>query len=161
MKFDHGIPVIDERPVRIAAGILFGLILLAILNFMRSGDFTPIYWFVAFISADLSIRVFLNPEFSPTIAFGNLFTRKGTPHWIGLPQKKFAWILGLALAIAMIVSTQILGERNPIASLACISCVMLLMYESIFGVCVGCSLYAKVFPNKPTVCPDGSCSINS
>lgn len=161
MKFDHGIPVIDERPVRIAAGILFGLILLAILNFMRSGDFTPIYWFVAFISADLSIRVFLNPKYSPTIGIGNLFTRTGTPHWIGLPQKKFAWVLGLTLAIAMIVSTQLLGERNPIASLACISCVMLLMYESVFGVCVGCSVYSKVFPSKPTVCPDGSCEVNS
>lgn len=161
MKFDHGIPVIDERPVRIAAGILFGLILLAILNFMRSGDFTPIYWFVAFISVDLLIRITVNPKYSPTIAMGDLFARNGTPHWIGLPQKKFAWALGLALAVLMIVSTQLLGERNPLASLACISCVMLLMYESVFGVCVGCSLYTKVFPDKPTVCPDGSCEIKS
>ncbi|MEY3408085.1 MAG: hypothetical protein RL038_1146 [Actinomycetota bacterium] len=161
MHFDHGIPVIDERPVRISAGILFGLILLAIFNFMRTGDFTPIYLFVGFISIDLLIRILINPKFSPTIAIGNLFTRSGTPHWIGIPQKKFAWTLGLVLALVMVSSTFLLGERNPIASLSCMACLMLLMYESIFGVCVGCTLYGKLFPNKPTVCPDGSCEIKT
>jgi Domain of unknown function (DUF4395) len=157
--FDHGIPVIDERPIRIAAGILFGLIGIAVINLILTGDFTPIFWFVGFISVDLSIRIFIGARFSPTIAIAELFTKNGTPQWVGLPQKRFAWMLGLFLAVVMVVSTQVMGERNPIASLTCMACVLLLMYEAFFGVCVGCTVYAKLFPSKPTVCADGSCEV--
>jgi hypothetical protein len=159
-KFEHGIPVIDERPLRIAAGILFSLSVLSIFRIGATGDFSWLLIFVTFITADLLIRIFLNPNLSPTVAIGNLFTRGGTPRWVGLAQKQFAWILGVLLAAILLISFELIGQRNPIASLACIGCLTLLMYEAFFGVCVGCTLYGKVFPNKPTICADGSCEYN-
>lgn len=151
------VPVLDEREVRAGAGILFLLALVAFMNSWLVGDFHYTRVFVVAFLVDFVVRVAINPKFSPTLILGRLAVRRQAPEWTGAPQKRFAWGIGLALAAAMfylIVLNEVVG---PLNLLICLFCLLLLFFESAFGICIGCKIYELAFRKSAQHCPGGVC----
>ena len=78
--------------------------------------------------------------------------------YVGAPQKRFAWAIGFAMALLMLYLTFIKGVIGPINMLVCGTCLLLLFFESSFGICIGCKLYDMFSKNKVELCPGNVCS---
>lgn len=156
----YTIPVLNEREIRAAAGMLFFIMLLSIQNAMR-GNFTMLKFAVIGFLLDMMIRVFINPRYAPTLILGRLFVRNQTPEYVGARQKKFAWQIGIALAVVMFVLIDILNTVSPISGLICFVCLIFLFFESVFGICLGCKVYPIFFKDKVQYCPGEVCDIKS
>lgn len=153
----YDIPVLNERAVRASAGILFALAMVAFMNAWLLGNFQPTRLFVLAFLADFAVRLFVNPRFAPSLIVGEWIVRRQQPEWVGAPQKRFAWALGFALALAMaflVVVRQVVG---PVNLLVCATCLLLLFFESAFGICLGCRLYDLFRPGQAQLCPGGAC----
>lgn len=85
--------------------------------------------------------------------------RKQKPEYVGAPQKRFAWALGLAIAAFMSVWVIGLNLAGPVAILGCLTCIFLLFLETAFGICVGCKIYGAIRPDTVMLCPGGACEI--
>ena len=97
----YEVPVLNEREIRASAGILFFFALVSFMNSWLMGNFRLTRIFVIAFLIDFSIRVLVNPKFSPSIILGRLAVRNQIPEYSGAPQKRFAWSVGLALAVTM------------------------------------------------------------
>lgn len=157
----YSIPVLNEREIRAAAGILF-LIMFISIQQAAAGDFTPIKYAVIGFLVDMLIRVFINPKYAPTLIIGRLIVRNQTPEYVGAQQKKFAWKIGIALAITMLVLLVIVNSYSPITGIICFMCLIFLFFESVFGICLGCKTYPWFFgKDKLQYCPGEVCEIKS
>src|SRR4051794_22905895 len=85
----YDIPVLNEREIRAAAGILFLATFISLMLIVFKNNFLPIKYVITFFLADLLIRVFVNPRFSPTLITGRLIVRNQVPEYVGARQKKF------------------------------------------------------------------------
>lgn len=153
------IPVLNEREIRAAAGILFFLMLVSILTVIMKGDFTLLKYAVTIFLTDMIIRVFVNPKFAPTLIVGRWIVRNQVPEYVGAPQKKFAWIIGVVLAVTMFVLLNIVNSYSPITGLICLICIIFLFFESAFGICLGCKFYPLFFKDKVQYCPGEVCEV--
>ncbi len=156
---DYPVRVINEREARAGAGILFFLALIAFMNAWLSGDFAPTKLVVVGFFADFFIRVLINPRYSPSLVLGRLAVRNQIPEYVGAPQKRFAWALGLALATAMLYLVVFNNVRGPINMLTCSLCLLLLFFETAFGICIGCKLYNLFNKAQAQLCPGGVCAV--
>jgi hypothetical protein len=86
--------------------------------------------------------------------------RHQEPEYVGAPQKRFAWAIGFSLALLMLYLIVIKGVIGPINMLVCGTCLLLLFFESSFGICIGCKLYDLFSKNKVELCPANVCSFN-
>jgi hypothetical protein len=154
-------PVLNEREIRASAGILFLGIFTSVMFIEFKNDFLPIKYFIAIFLADFLIRVFLNPRFSPTLIIGRLIVANQTPEYVGAAQKKFAWIIGVALSAAMFILMIVLNSYSLITGIICITCLIFLFFESAFGICLGCKFYPLFFKEKPKRCPGEICDVKS
>jgi hypothetical protein len=153
------IPVLNEREIRAAAGILFLATYTALLFILFSGNFIPIKYIITIFLADFLIRVFINPKFSPTLILGRLIVRNQTPEYVGAAQKKFAWIIGVVLAATMFVFFIIVNAYSVITGIICLICLIFLFFESAFGICLGCKFYPLFFKDKVQYCPGEVCDV--
>lgn len=151
--------VLNEREVRASAGILFFLAMIAFMNAWLTGNFVPTRIFVIAFLIDFGIRVLVNPRFAPSLVLGRFMVRKHTPEFVGAPQKRFAWGVGLALAIAMLWLVVIERVIGPINLIICATCLLLMFFESAFGICVACKLYNLFHREKAELCPGGVCEV--
>ncbi len=156
----YTVPVLNERAVRAAAGILFFFAMVTFMNAMLLGNFQPTRVFVVAFLIDFTVRIFVNPKFSPSLILGQWMVRKQEPEYVGAPQKRFAWAIGFALALLMLYLIVIKGVIGPINMLVCGTCLLLLFFESSFGICIGCKLYDMLSKNKVELCPGNVCSYN-
>lgn len=154
----YNIPVLNEREIRASAGILFLFAFIAITSAVL-GDFLLLKYFIIIFLADFLIRVFVNPKFSPTLIIGRLIVKNQVPEYVGAPQKKFAWIIGLVLAITMLVLVVIVNSFSPITGIICLICLIFLFFESAFGICLGCKVYSKIYKEKAQYCPGEICEL--
>ena len=152
------VPVLNERAVRAAAGILFFFAMVTFMNAMLLGNFQPTRVFVIAFLIDFTLRIFVNPKFSPSLILGQWAVRKQEPEYVGAPQKRFAWAIGFTLALLMLYLIVIKGVIGPINMLVCGTCLLLLFFESSFGICIGCKLYEMLSKNKVELCPGNVCS---
>lgn len=153
----YEVTVLNEREVRAAAGILFFLAMIAFMNAWLAGDFAPTRIFVIAFLIDFGLRVLVNPRYAPSLVLGRFMVRKMTPELVGAKQKRFAWGVGLILAAAMLWLVVIERVIGPINLLICATCLMLMFFESAFGICVACKLY-NLFHREPAAhCPGGVC----
>lgn len=153
------VPVLNERAVRAAAGILLMLAMVAFMNAWLLGNFQPTRVFVVAFLIDFTLRVCVNPRFAPSLIIGQWLVRKQQPEWVGAPQKRFAWAIGMVLALGMfylVVLQQVVGPLNIIV---CAACITLLFFESAFGICIGCKLYNAIRPGQAQLCPGGVCEV--
>jgi hypothetical protein len=156
----YAVPVLNERAVRAAAGILFFFAMVTFMNAMLLGNFQPTRVFVMAFLIDFTVRIFVNPKFSPSLILGQWIVRNQEPEYVGAPQKRFAWAIGFTLALLMLYLIVIKGVIGPINMLVCGTCLLLLFFESSFGICVGCKLYDLLSKNKVELCPGNVCSYN-
>ncbi len=151
--------VVNEREVRAAAGIMFLGAFIAFMNAWLLGNFNYIKLFVIIFLSDFTIRLFISPQFSPAMILGRIFVRNQTVEYAGAPQKKFAWLLGWALAVTMFFLVVTFDVRGPLNLSICLICLTLLFFEAAFGICIGCKLYNLFNKEKAKLCPGGACAI--
>jgi hypothetical protein len=155
----YEIPVLNEREIRAAAGILFTWAFLAVLTAIMKGNFAILKYFILAFLVDFLIRVFINPKFSPTLIIGRLIVRRQTPEYVGAAQKKFAWIIGLILVLIMLVLVVFVNSYSAITGIICLICLIFLLFESSFGICLGCLFYGWFYGKKARYCPGEVCEI--
>ena len=155
----YNIPVLNEREIRAAAGILFLTTFTSLMFILFKGNFIPIKYVITFFLTDFMIRVFINPKFSPTLIFARLIVQNQTPEYVGAAQKKFAWIIGVALSAIMFFFFVIVNAFSPFTGIICLICLIFLFFESVFGICLGCKFYPLFFKDKVQYCPGEVCDV--
>jgi hypothetical protein len=157
----YDIPVLNEREVRAAAGILFLIIFISLMIIIFKNDFSLAKYSITFFLTDFIIRVFINPKFSPSLIVGRLIVRNQAPEYVGAKQKKFAWTIGVVLSAIMFVFLLLVNAYSPITGIVCLMCLIFLFFESAFGICLACKLYASIFRDKVQYCPGEVCDAKS
>ena len=154
----YDVRVLNEREARAAAGILFIGAFIGLTNGVMLGTAVFSEYFVSFFALDFIIRV-INPRYAPSLLLGRVFVQNQTPEYVGATQKRFAWAVGLFLALPMFYYLVIDFQPNPIKVFVCLLCMLLLFLESAFSVCLGCKIFNLVKKEKATHCPGGACEI--
>ncbi len=157
----YNVAVLNEREIRAAAGILFVLMFVSILLAAIKGDFLLLKYATVIFLTDILIRVLVNPKFSPTLILGRLIVRNQVPEYVGAPQKKFAWIIGIVLASTMFILMVLVNSFSPITGIICLICLVFLFFETSFGICLGCKFYPLFFKDKVQYCPGEVCDVKS
>ena len=152
----YNIPVLNEREIRAAAGILFLMMFISILGASSKGEFLLLKYVVTIFLTDILIRVFINPKFSPSLIIGRLIVKNQVPEYVGAKQKKFAWIIGIVLATIIFIYLVIVNAFSPITGIICLICLIFLFFETAFGICLGCKFYPIFYRKKAQYCP-GKC----
>jgi len=154
----YPVRVVNERAVRAAAGLLF---FPAVVSFMHSfllGNFQHTRLFIVVFLIDMALRM-VSPRLAPSMIVGAWIVRHQTPEWVGAPQKRFAWGLGLLLGLAMLYLMVFNRYIGPANMLICGACLTLMFFESAFGICLGCKLYNLFNQDKAQLCPGGVCEV--
>lgn len=157
----YDIPVLNEREIRAAAGILFLVLFISLVLILSNGNFVPIKYGITLFMTDMLIRVFINPKFSPALIIGRLIVRNQVPQYVGAQQKKFAWIIGVILSSLMFIFLVIVNAFSPITGITCLVCLIFLFFETAFGICIGCKIYALIYKQKAQYCPGEICDAKS
>ena len=157
----YEIPVLNEREIRAAAGIMFLATFISLMMIINSANFIAIKYVISLFLADFAVRIFINPKYSPTLILGRLIVRSQTPEYVGAKQKYFSWIIGLVLSGAMFFFLVLLNTFSIITGLTCLVCLIFLFFESAFGICIGCKMYSLIYKDKAQYCPGEVCDIKS
>lgn len=153
------IPVLNERAVRASAGIMFFWAIVGFMHALLKGNFEPIRVFIVVFLIEIGIRIFISPRFAPIYIIGQWVVRKQQAEWCGAPQKRFAWGIGFVLAVGMLYLMVINRVVGPINMLVCSICLLLMFFESAFGICIGCKIYNLFNKEKAKLCPGGVCEV--
>jgi len=153
--------VLNEREIRAAAGILFLATFISLMLIVFKNNFMPIKYVITGFLADFIIRVFINPQFSPTLIIGRLIVGNQTPEYVGAKQKKFAWTIGVILSATMFIFMVVINSYSPVTGVICLICLLFLFFESAFGICLGCKFYPLFFKEKVQRCPGEVCDTRS
>ena len=156
----YSVPVLNERAVRAAAGIVFLFAIIAFMNAWLSGNFQPTRVFVVAFLVDFSLRIFINPRYAPSMILGQWMVRRQQPEFVGAPQKRFAWAIGFVLALTMLYLIVIKHVVGPVNLLTCAACLVLLFFETAFGICIGCKVYNLFNKEQAQLCPGGVCEVS-
>ena len=157
----YSIPVLNEREIRAAAGIMFLFIFFALMLIVFRNDFVLVKYAISIFFTDFIIRVFISPRFSPSLIIGRLIVRNQVPEYVGAQQKKFAWIIGLVLSAIMFIFLVVINAYSPITGIGCLICLIFLFFESVFGICLGCKFYSMIYKKKAQYCPGEICDLKS
>jgi hypothetical protein len=154
----YAIPVLNEREIRAGAGILFVLMFVAITRAALLARFTLLKFAAVFFLADILIRVVVSPRYAPFLVLGRLIVRNQVPEYVGAPQKRFAWIIGIALATTMVALAAVANTYGPITGIICLVCLVFLLFETAFGICLGCKVYPLFHKGEVQHCPGEVCT---
>jgi hypothetical protein len=157
----YDIPVLNEREIRAAAGIMFVVIYTSLMLIIFNNDFRMVKYVVALFLIDFMIRVFINPKFSPSLIIGRLIVSNQVPEYVGAKQKKFAWIIGLLLAGLMFTLLVVVNAYSLLTGIGCLLCLIFLFFESVFGICLACKVYRVLYGEKAQYCPGEVCDVKS
>ena len=157
----YDIPVLNEREIRASAGIFFFATFMSLMLIIFRGNFLPIKYVITIFFVDFIIRVLINPRYSPSLIVGRLIVGNQAPEYVGARQKKFAWVIGLALSATMFTFLVIVNAYSPITGITCLVCLTFLFFESAFGICLGCKVYALFNKGKTQYCPGEVCDKKS
>jgi hypothetical protein len=150
-------PVLNEREIRAAAGLLFLVMFISLMLILLKQDFLLIKYVITAFFIDFIIRVLIHPKFSPTLILGRLVVSRQVPEYVGAPQKKFAWTIGLVLSGLMFLLLVVLNSYSVITGITCFICLGFLFFETAFGICVGCVFYRIFYKEEPQYCPGEMC----
>ncbi len=153
----YSIPVLNEREVRAAAGMMFLATFISLMQILFKGNFVPIKYVLIIFLTDFSIRLFVNPKFAPILIIGRLIVSNQNPEYVGAAQKKFAWYIGLILSATMFVLMVIINSFSYITGIVCLICLILMFFETAFGICLGCKIYKTFNKEKVQYCPGEVC----
>jgi len=153
----YGVPVLNEREIRAAAGLFFLATYTSLLFILFKGNFLLIKYVITIFLLDFLLRVLVSPRFSPSLIIGRLIVRGQTPEYVGAQQKKFAWSIGVVLSATMFVLMVLVNSYSPITGIICLICLAFLFFESVFGICLGCKFYPLFYKRRPQLCPGEVC----
>lgn len=157
----YNIPVLNEREIRAAAGIMFVVIYTSLMLIIFNNDFRMVKYVIALFFIDFTIRVFINPKFSPSLIIGRLIVSNQVPEYVGAKQKKFAWIIGVILSASMFVLLIVINATGPVTGIVCLLCLIFLFFEAVFGICLACKVYRLIYGEKAQYCPGEVCDVKS
>jgi hypothetical protein len=157
----YPVPVLNEREIRAAAGMLFLATFLSLLFILFRSNFIPIKFVIPAFLIDFLIRVFVNPRFSPTLIAGRLIVGGQNPEYVAAKPKRLAWVIGIALSATMFILMVVMNTFGPITGITCLVCLVFLFFESAFGICLGCKFYRLVYREAPTLCPGEVCEVKA
>ena len=157
----YAVPVLNEREIRAAAGILFLATFLSLLFILFRGNFIPIKFVIPFFLADFLVRVGVSPRFSPTLILGRLIVGNQRPEYVAAEPKRLAWIIGVALSATMFVLMVLMNTYSPVTGIICLVCLIFLFFEAAFGICLGCKFYRLVYRKIPELCPGEVCEVKA
>lgn len=152
----YDLPVLNEREVRAGAGILFFITTVVFLGAWHADLMLPAQVMIIAFFVDFAVRVFA-PRFSPSLILGRIAVSGQKPEYTGAAPKRFAWMIGLALASFMLVTLVFMREMSVVNFSICGVCIVLLFMESSFGICLGCVIYNKVLKREQSLCAGGIC----
>jgi hypothetical protein len=155
----YNIPVLNEREIRASAGILFVFMFISLMLIIFKGSFLMIKYVIIIFLIDMIVRVFVNPRYSPTLIISRLIVSRQNPEYVGAAQKRFAWMIGIALASMMFVLMVVVNSYSVITGLTCLVCLTFLFFESAFGICIGCVFYKLFYKEKAQYCPGEICDV--
>lgn len=160
-------PVVNEREIRGAAGIMFAIAMATFMYVFITRDYAPMYIVVPLFWMDFFLKTMFQPEWSIFGTIARIVVRKQKPEYVGAIQKRFAWAIGLFLASIMMVGPIFFEVRGLLPISICSICIFFMWLESAFGICVGCKMYTALIhqgvikkPDVQPVCPGGVCSIS-
>ena len=156
----YDIPVLNEREIRAAAGLLFLMMFISVMNAALIANFVMLKFAVIIFLTDIMIRVFISPRYAPTLILGRLIVRNQNPEYVGAAQKKFAWYIGVVLGVLFFTFTVAMNSVSPISGIICFICLIFLFFEAVFGICLGCLFYPVFFKEKLQYCPGEICDVN-
>jgi hypothetical protein len=136
---------------------MFVALAISLVLILFKQDFTLVKYVIIIFLADFIIRVFVSPRFSSMLIIGRLIVSRQVPEYVGAPQKKFAWKIGLALSSLMFLLLVVLNSYSTITFVSCVLCLLFLFFESAFGICLGCWLYNMLYKNEASICAGGTC----
>ena len=133
--------------MRAAAGVtmVIGAVAFAYAYFTK--QYVPLQVAASLFFAEFLIRVTLGLRYSPVGVLARAMTFGRAPEWVSTKPKRFAWTLGLAMALAMTVITNS-GIRGPLPRTMCLICLTLMWMESALGLCLGCKIYGLLRPPR-------------
>jgi hypothetical protein len=157
----YDVPVLNEREIRAAAGMMFLAILIAVMLVLLRHDFLFLKYVVVVFLTDFIIRVFVSPHFSPVLIIGRMIVSAQVPEYTGAAQKKFAWKIGLGLSGLMFFLLIILNSYSVITGVGCLLCLVFLFFESAFGICLGCIVYEWLYKKETVLCAGDACRVKT
>ena len=162
-KFGEVIPeydfeIFNEREIRAGAGILFAIGLSGYVTGLTTGDFRIMQGFAILFLLDMIIRLTISPRYSPVLVTARFAVLRQKPEWVSARPKRFAWWLGVFLALSTCFLMGRVGAPLLLVLTMCGTCLTLLFLETAFGICVGCMLQQKLTRTKPELCPGDSCN---
>lgn len=162
----YDIKVVNEREARAGAGLLFLLGFISFINCMVTKSLLVTQIFIGVFLVEFIIRVLINPKYAPSLIMGRFMVNNQVPEYVGASQKRFAWGIGLGLALLLFGLTILFPSSTPIGEeslhnaligLSCMTCLVLLYFEAVFGICIGCKIYNKFNKDEAKYCPGGVC----
>lgn len=154
----YQVRVLNEREIRAAAGIMFFFAFLALLLILFKGTFLLAKFVIYLFFIDFLIRLVINPRYAPTLIIGRMIVGNQTPEYVGAPQKRFSWFIGLALSGVMFGLMIVYNTWSIFTGLSCLFCLIFLFFESVFGICLGCLVYNLIYKEKAKLCPGNVCA---
>jgi hypothetical protein len=155
--------VVNEHEVRAAAGLTMAIGAVAFAYAYFTKQYVPLQVAASLFFAEFLIRVTAGLRYSPIGIVARVLMLGRAPEWVSTKPKRFAWTLGLAMALPMAVITNS-GIRGPLPRTICLICLTLMWMESALGLCLGCKIYGLLvrrgwIGTDPAieVCADGSC----
>ena len=155
----YSIPVLNNREIRATAGIMFLLAFISLILILSVGNFVPVKYVLSVFVIEFSIRIFIAPKFAPLLIIGGFIVGNQNPEYVGAAQKKFAWYIGFVISTVMFFLLVVANAYSPITGFACLICLILMFFESAFGICLGCKLYGILKKDKAQYCPGEICDV--
>jgi len=162
----YEVKVLNEREARAGAGLLFLLGFISFINCMVTKSLLITQIFIGVFLFEFIMRVLINPKYAPSLIIGRFMVNNQVPEYVGARQKRFAWGIGLGLAVVLLMLTMVFPSSTPIGEeslhnaligLSCMTCLVLLYFEAVFGICLGCKIYNKFNKDEAKYCPGGVC----
>lgn len=162
----YEVKVLNEREARAGAGLLFLLGFISFINCMVTKSLLITQIFIGVFLFEFIMRVLINPKYAPSLIIGRFMVNNQVPEYVGARQKRFAWGIGLGLAVILLMLTMVFPSSTPIGEeslhnaligLSCMTCLVLLYFEAVFGICLGCKIYNKFNKDEAKYCPGGVC----
>jgi hypothetical protein len=154
----YQVPVLNEREIRAAAGIMFFFAFLSLMLILFNNDFLLAKFVIYLFFVDFLIRLLINPRYSPMLIIGRIIVGNQQPEYVGAPQKKFAWFIGLVLSGIMFGLMVVYNTWSIFTGLSCLICLIFLFFEAVFGICLGCLVYNIFNKEKAKLCPGNTCA---
>ncbi len=157
----YNIPVLNEREIRASAGILYFFMFLAWMLVIFKESFFMIKFVNTIFLTDFIIRVMISPKYSPSLIIGRLIVGGQTPEYVGAAPKKFAWTIGLVMALIIFLLLVVMNSTSFITGIICQICLIFLFFEAVFGICLGCKFYPLFHKEKTQYCPGDVCEVKA